>query len=122
MAFVVSFLLHSYRCSGRGEGRCRFARSRRQGRRVTWDGGYIRYDSKGTRTFYIYRKIAGRLYEVSTRTHTESAAHAHLKQFEVDPATYSLLGSPDDVDPVYLTANIVQRVRRVELRAREGQR
>lgn len=53
-----------------------------------WDGGYVRTDSKGRDTFVIYRRIGGRLYDVSTRCHSSAAAHKQLTRFEADPANY----------------------------------
>ena len=54
----------------------------------TWDGGYIRTNSKGRPTYYIFRRIGGRLYEISTRCTTSGAAEKQLKLFEGDPAGY----------------------------------
>jgi len=53
-----------------------------------WDGGYVRTDSRGRDTYYILRRINGRLYEISTRCHTSRAAHEQLRRFEADPDSY----------------------------------
>lgn len=53
-----------------------------------WDGGYVRRDKRGRDTYYIHRRIGGRLYEISTRCRTSSEAHEQLKKFEADPAGY----------------------------------
>jgi integrase len=54
----------------------------------TWDGGYIRKDAKGRDVFIIRRMLEGHRFEVSTRCHTSTAAHAQLKRFEEDPWNY----------------------------------
>lgn len=61
----------------------------------TWDGGYIRTDSKGRNVYYIRRRISGRLYDVSTRATTSKAAHQQLQRFEADPDGYKPSGELD---------------------------
>ncbi|NVJ20505.1 tyrosine-type recombinase/integrase [Myxococcus sp. AM011] len=74
-----------------------------------WDGGYIRADSKGRETYYIYRKISGRLFEVSTRCHTSRAAHEQLKRFEADPANYKPAGVAQIQDAgIHLSAKLAE--------------
>ncbi|WP_338865151.1 tyrosine-type recombinase/integrase [Myxococcus stipitatus] len=74
-----------------------------------WDGGYIRADSKGRETYYIYRKINGRLFEVSTRCHTSRAAHEQLKRFEADPANYKPVQDAPNIDTgLSLTVKLVE--------------
>ena len=74
-----------------------------------WDGGYIRTDSKGRDTYYVYRKINGRLFEVSTRCHTSRAAHEQLRRFEADPANYQPGGvAPAAADTLAITVTVVE--------------
>jgi integrase len=54
----------------------------------TWDGGYIRTDSRGRDVFYIRRRIDGKLYDLSTRASSSRAAHDQLRRFEADPEGY----------------------------------
>src|SRR4051812_1403021 len=60
----------------------------------TWDGGYVRLNAKGRKVYVIRRMINGRLYKVSTRVHTATAAHEQLKRFEADPEGYRPGGVP----------------------------
>lgn len=71
------------------------------GRGEKWPGGYVREDSRGAKTYVIYKKVMGRLYERSTRARSLRAAMKHLERFEADPSAYDPSGLPD---PVYLTA------------------
>jgi integrase len=77
-----------------------------QGRRLSWEGGYIRYDRAGTPTFYVYKKIGGRVFERSTRRHRESLALRELNRFWDDPAAYDPRGA-NPRDPLVLTKELV---------------
>lgn len=57
-----------------------------------WPGGYVRTSADGRRTYWIRRRIAGRLYETSTRATSLRAAIAQLERFERDPAGYDPSG------------------------------
>lgn len=54
----------------------------------TWDGGYKRQNVKGKKVFVIYRRVNGRLYEISTRCTSSSAANDHWRRFQADPENY----------------------------------
>lgn len=54
-----------------------------------WEGGRVWRGKDGKKTFFIRRRVNGKLYEVSTRTHTAGAALEHLRRFEADPEGYS---------------------------------
>ncbi|MCP3105504.1 site-specific integrase [Myxococcus sp. K15C18031901] len=74
-----------------------------------WDGGYVRTDSKGRDTYYILRRVNGRLFEVSTRCHSSRAAHEQLKRFEADPDSYEPRGGlRDEEGALSLTAELVE--------------
>ncbi len=59
----------------------------------TWEGGFIRHDSRGRKVYVIRRMINGRNYKVSTRATTLRAAVEQLKRFETDPEHYNPAGS-----------------------------
>lgn len=77
-----------------------------KGRPVTWAGGYVRYDGKGRRTFYIRQQRGGVRYDLSTRAHDERSAHDHLRRFDSDPAAYAAwlrgVASDEGPAPIYL--------------------
>lgn len=54
----------------------------------TWLGGRVFTDSQGRLTYYIRKRINGRLFEWSTHCHTERAAVEELRRFETDPEAY----------------------------------
>lgn len=54
----------------------------------TWDGGYKRTNSKGRKVFVIYKRVRGRLYEISTRCTSSGAAETQWQRFQSDPANY----------------------------------
>jgi integrase len=60
----------------------------------TWEGGFIRKNSRGKDVYFIRRSINGKRYSFSTRCHISSAAHEHLKRFEADPGGYDPGGTP----------------------------
>ncbi|SEU06880.1 tyrosine-type recombinase/integrase [Stigmatella erecta] len=49
-----------------------------------WDGGYI----TPAGVFVIYKRVCGKLYEVSTRATSSRAANEHLVRFQVSPEGY----------------------------------
>jgi integrase len=53
-----------------------------------WEGGRVWRGKDGRKTYFIRRRVAGKLYEVSTRCHAASSALEHLKRFEADPDGY----------------------------------
>lgn len=59
----------------------------------TWDGGYIREDSKGRDVYYIRKRVEGKLYDVSTRATSSSAAEAQWKRFQQNPEAFRPSGS-----------------------------
>jgi integrase len=67
-----------------------------------WGGGRAWQAPDGTITYYIRRKIDGRLYDKSTRATTRAAAEAQLRRFEADPAAYQA-GGDARRPPVFLT-------------------
>jgi len=67
----------------------------------TWEGGFIRHDSRGRKVYVIRRMINGRSYKVSTRATTLRAAMEQLKRFETDPEHYNPAGSIHE-QPIYL--------------------
>ncbi len=54
----------------------------------TWDGGFKRRNSKGKKVYIIRQRIAGKLYEVSTRCTSSAAADAQHRRFQADPDGY----------------------------------
>lgn len=72
----------------------------------SWEGGFIRADSKGRDVYVIRRMIDGRRYDVSTRCHTLRGAMEQLKRFEADPAGYRPSGESGRA-PIYLDATLV---------------
>jgi hypothetical protein len=59
----------------------------------TWEGGRVVEKSDGTRVYYIRKRLAGKLYEVSTGATTLKAALAHLQRFQANPEGYSASGA-----------------------------
>jgi integrase len=49
-----------------------------------WDGGYI----TPAGVYVIYKRVRGKLYEVSTRAKSSRAAHEHLARFQASPEGY----------------------------------
>jgi len=74
----------------------------------TWDGGYIRLDAKGRKTFIIRRSVNGTRYEVSTRAGTWRGALEQLKRFEADPENYKPEGEAAP-DALLMTEELVQQ-------------
>ena len=72
----------------------------------TWDGGYIRTDSNGKRTYYIYKKIGGKLYERSTRCSSEAAAYTHWERFQRDPTGYDPADTGNAVEGLRVDAEL----------------
>ena len=58
-----------------------------------WGGGYIRYKELGgrrhTKTFYVYNKIKGGLYAVSTGCDNEPGARTQWERFQIDWEGYT---------------------------------
>ncbi|MFN0063801.1 MAG: tyrosine-type recombinase/integrase [Myxococcaceae bacterium] len=89
------------------------------GFRGTWRGGRIYWkdlkkapaDGRPRRnddvTFYIWKSIAGRKYQVSTRCATEAAANKEFERFERDPEKYEPGGESETgrAAPIYLDAH-----------------
>jgi integrase len=73
-----------------------------------WEGGYIRVDSRGKKTFIIRRSIGGERYEVSTRVGTWRGAMEQLKRFEANPAQYTP-GGDAPRDALLMTQDLVQK-------------
>jgi hypothetical protein len=73
----------------------------------TWDGGYVRRDAKGRQTFVICKMIKGRVFKVSTRTHTISAALEEWKRFQADPRGY-VPGGSEHKEPIYLDEKLAE--------------
>lgn len=69
-----------------------------------WDGGYVRQEADGRKTYWIHRQVRGRRYEISTRCHTSGAAHDQLSKFESDPVAYELAlhQAPVQEEPLYM--------------------
>lgn len=82
--------------------------------REKWDdGGYIRREKDGSRTWVIERQVGGRRFHISTHAHSASAAYQHLRRFETDPFAYEAemrTGRPE-ADAVLLTAELVAEYR-----------
>jgi len=51
----------------------------------TREGGRVVEKSDGTRVYYIRKRLAGKLYEVSTGATTLKAALAHLQRLQANP-------------------------------------
>lgn len=58
----------------------------------TWDGGYKHTTAKGKKVFVIYRRVRGRLYEVSTRCTSSQAAEEQFRRWQADPENYNPRG------------------------------
>lgn len=54
----------------------------------TWDGGYKRLNSKGKKVFVIYKRVSGKLWEISTRCISSSAAEIQYRRFQGDPENF----------------------------------
>lgn len=77
--------------------------------RKRWSGGYIHQQADGRPLYVLERKVGGRKFHISTRAHSERAAHEHLRRFEADPWRYAeemRSGRPEAL-PVSLTADLV---------------
>lgn len=78
-----------------------------------WDGGYVRTERDGRRTWVIERRVGGRRYHISTRAHSERAAYEHLKRFEADPAGYEqAMRDGATAEPLALTVDLAMEFRR----------
>ncbi len=62
-----------------------------------WDGGYIRIDASGRKTYWIRKQLNGKRYEVSTRASTTKAAMKQLARFEENPSAYLPSGVVGDL-------------------------
>ncbi len=72
-----------------------------------WSGGRIWRAKDGGRTYFICRRINGKLYERSTHCSHEKEAEEHLRRFEADPEGYdpaSVVGKPLALDAALLEA------------------
>ena len=58
----------------------------------TWEGGFIRRNTRGQKVYVIRRMVHGVRIKVSTRCHTETAAVAQLRRFEANPSAYRAAG------------------------------
>lgn len=76
-------------------------------RSETWDGGYIRRDKKNRAVYIIHQQVNGVRYEVSTRAHSETAAHAQLKLFQSNPGAYDPNGEQKE-DPIFLDDDLIK--------------
>lgn len=61
-----------------------------------WPGGRVWQDAEGHRTYFIRKRVEGRLYEVSTRCASLTAAMKHYERFQTDPSGYSPGGVAGD--------------------------
>ena len=86
-----------------GRGRRGESTGKSQDHAETWEGGFIRHDSKGRKVYVIRRMINGRNFKVSTRATTLRAAMEQLRRFEADPEHYNPAGSAHE-KPIYLDA------------------
>jgi integrase len=69
-----------------------------------WTGGRIWIGKDGEKTYYIWKMVRGRRYNVSTKTHTERDAFRHLDKFEADPAAYM-----ESLKTVVLSDELIER-------------
>lgn len=53
-----------------------------------WTGGRIWTAKDGKKTYYIWKMVDGRRYNVSTKTNSERDAYRHLDIFDRDPKAY----------------------------------
>lgn len=81
--------------------------------RERWDGGYIRAEADGRRTWVIEREVGGERFHLSTRCHSERAAYEALKRFEADPRAYraEMAGDSRPAARLVLTAELVLQYR-----------
>ena len=83
-------------------------------KRERWDGGYIRHETDGRRTWVIEREVGGERFHLSTRCHGERAAYEALKRFEADPRAYraEMAGAArPEAQRLMLTAELVLQYR-----------
>lgn len=73
-----------------------------------WEGGRVWRGKDGRKTYFIRRRVAGKLYEASTRCHTASAALEHLKRFEADPEGYDPASAAGGA-AIVLDADLIER-------------
>lgn len=53
-----------------------------------WTGGTVRWDARGTPTYWITRRLGGKRWNFSLRCHELESALAHLRRWEADPWGY----------------------------------
>ena len=77
------------------------------GGRIYWAGVDQRGRLKDP-TYYIWKRISGQLYQLSTRCSTGRAAVKELERFESDPTNYQAGGQPPTPSsaPIYLTEDL----------------
>ena len=63
-------------------------KKRRAGTEERWTGGVVRWDSRGTPTYWIRCQRAGRRWNFSLRCHELESALVHLRRWEADPEGY----------------------------------
>jgi integrase len=61
-----------------------------------WPGGRVWRDAEGRDTYFIRKRVEGRLYETSTRCSSLTAAMKHYERFQADPSGYSPGGVAGD--------------------------
>lgn len=71
-----------------------------------WDGGFIYESTDKRRTYVIRRRINSKLYEVSTRCTSSTAATEQLRRFEANPENYEP-GGTVRVDALFLDDTLV---------------
>lgn len=59
-----------------------------KGSRERWDGGYIHRQRDKKQLFIIEKQVGKKRFHISTRCHSYTAAHEHLKRFQADPWAY----------------------------------
>lgn len=74
-----------------------------QGRRIEWQGGYIRYDERGGERWYIAKMRDGVRYHFVAGAN-ERAAYVEWDRFLRDPAGYRVGRDDGAVKPILLTA------------------
>lgn len=62
--------------------------TKRGGDAEKWEGGYKRRKANGQHVYVIYARRSGKLYEISTRCTSSSAAEDHWRRFQSNPEAY----------------------------------
>jgi hypothetical protein len=86
-----------------------------------WDGGEIHLQQDGRKLYILDLRRGGKRYRLSTRCHSETAAHDHLRRFEADPWKYvqeMKAGRTDEYEPLLMTEEMTEKFTRWQL-ARE---